>query len=185
MKTLETERLILRELNLDDLEPFYQYAKKPNIGPNAGWKPHVSIDETFKVLQMMIHEDEVWCVTLKSNHQMIGTIGLHVRNFDNAMANRKEIGYVLDDTYWGQGLMVEAVQAVLMFAFYDLELDEVVCGHMITNNQSKRVIEKTNFMYTHDEDRDHYDGTKAHIKMYRITKNDYVGEKNDKLINEI
>jgi len=177
VKTLETERLILRELNLDDLESFYQYAKKPNIGPNAGWHPHQSIDESLKILKMMIHEDEVWCITLKSNKQMIGTIGLHVRNFDNAMANRKEIGYVLDDTYWGQGLMVEAVNAVLLFAFYDVELDEVVCGHMVSNIQSRRVIEKTGFIYTHEEERDHFDGTKVLIKMYRIKKNDYVGEK--------
>jgi [ribosomal protein S5]-alanine N-acetyltransferase len=176
MKTLTTDRLILRELNLDDLDSFFQYAKKPNIGPNAGWKPHESIDESLKILRMMIHEDEVWCITLKSNRQMIGTIGLHVRNFDNAMANRKEIGYVLDDTYWGQGLMVEAVNAVLMFAFYDLELDEVICGHMLDNIQSKRVIEKTHFTYTHEEERDHYDGNKVKIKMYRIKKNDYAGD---------
>ena len=176
MKTLETERLILRELSLNDLDSFYQYAKKPNIGPNAGWAPHQSIEESLKILKMMIHEDEVWCITLKSSKRMIGTIGLHVRNFDNAIANRKEIGYVLDDTYWGQGLMVEAVLEVLMFAFYDLELDEVVCGHVIGNTQSKRVIEKTGFIYTHQEERDHYDGTKVNIMMYRIKKNDFSGE---------
>ncbi|HBY65822.1 MAG TPA: hypothetical protein DEG42_05540 [Acholeplasmataceae bacterium] len=73
--------------------------------------------------------------------------------------------------------MVEAVNAVLLYAFYDVELDEVVCGHMVSNIQSRRVIEKTGFIYTHEEDRDHFDGTKVPIKMYLIKKNDYVGEK--------
>lgn len=175
MKTLVTKRLILRELTLDDLESFFFYAKKPNIGPKAGWRPHESIDETLKILRMMIHEEEVWCITPKERNIMIGTIGLHVRNFDNALANRKEIGYVLDDTYWGMGLMTEAVFAVLHYAFIDLELDEVVCGHMVDNIQSHRVIEKTGFKYTHDEDRDHFDSTKVKIKMYRITKKEYLG----------
>ena len=42
MKTLETERLILREWQLKDLDDFYEYAKNPNVGSNAGWEPHSS-----------------------------------------------------------------------------------------------------------------------------------------------
>jgi RimJ/RimL family protein N-acetyltransferase len=48
---------------------------------------------------------------------------------------------------------------------------------MVSNIQSRRVIEKTGFIFTHEEDRDHFDGTKVPIKMYKIKKNDYVGEK--------
>ena len=40
MKTLETDRLILRSWKLSDRDDFYEYAKNPNIGPNAGWEPH-------------------------------------------------------------------------------------------------------------------------------------------------
>ncbi|MCR3906912.1 MAG: GNAT family N-acetyltransferase [Tenericutes bacterium] len=181
MKTLITKRLILRDLNMNDLVPFYTYAKKPNIGPIAGWKPHESLEESRKILKMMISENEVWGIELKSTNQLIGTIGIHVRNFDNAINNVKEVGYVLDDTYWGQGLMVEAVSAVLDYCFINQELDAVLCGHAKNNSQSKRVIEKTNFKYTHTEPRDHFDKTKIDIMMYELTRLDYLGGKmNDK-----
>jgi [ribosomal protein S5]-alanine N-acetyltransferase len=185
MKTLVTKRLILRDLKYSDVEDFYHYAKKPNIGPSAGWKPHQSIDESMRIIRMMISENEVWAITLKEVDQVIGTIGLHVRNFDNAISNQKEVGYVLDDIYWGKGLMVEAVEAVLNYAFLELELDKVLCGHSTSNLQSKRVIEKTNFIFTHKEQRDHYDGTQIEIMIYELTKDQYLGGKNDKSKTEI
>lgn len=175
MKTLVSERLILRPLKQSDLEAFNRYSKKPNIGPNAGWKPHQSLEESEAILKMMIKEDEVWGITLKTSDELIGTIGLHVRNFDNAILNQKEIGYVLDDIHWGKGYMTEAVMKVLDYAFLDVELDFVLCGHALTNDRSRRVIEKVGFTHTHHEDRDHYDGTKIQIKMYQISKIEYLG----------
>ncbi|PKK93638.1 MAG: N-acetyltransferase [Tenericutes bacterium HGW-Tenericutes-6] len=175
MKTVVTERLVLRPLKLSDLEAFYHYCKKPNIGPSAGWKPHESIEESLRILRMMISEHEVWGITLKHDDTLIGTIGLHARDFDMAIDNAKEIGYVLDDTYWGKGYMVEAVLKVLNYAFLDLELDKVTCGHHIENIKSKRVIEKTNlFYYTHEEERKHYDGTMISIMMYQILRHEYM-----------
>ncbi|MDX9692469.1 MAG: GNAT family N-acetyltransferase [Acholeplasmataceae bacterium] len=170
MKTLETKRLILRALTMNDLEAFFNYCKKETIGPNAGWKPHETIEESLRILSMMMSENEVWGIELKDNKTLIGTVGLHVRNFDNAMANQKEMGYVLDDTYWGQGLMTEAVTSVLDYAFDELELDHVLCGHALSNARSKRVIEKNKFLYTHNETRDHFDGTKIEIAMYTLNK---------------
>ena len=180
MKTLVTKRLILRALNLDDVEDFYAYAKKNTIGPNAGWAPHESLSYSFEILKVMIKENEVWGITIKPSDKIVGTIGLHVRNFDNAIANQKEIGYVIDDLYWGQGYMVEAVNKVLEYAFETLELKKVLCGHSTTNLQSKRVIEKTGFIWTHDEFREHFDKSQILIKMYEMTKERYEELKNDK-----
>lgn len=46
MKTLTTERLILRSFTMDDAADFYEYAKDPDTGIHAGWKPHESIEES-------------------------------------------------------------------------------------------------------------------------------------------
>lgn len=173
MKTLVTKRLILRDLRPTDLKAFHEYAKKPNIGPAAGWAPHKSLEDSNKILKMMIHEQEVWAITHKLDDVLIGTIGLHVRNFDNAIENRKEIGYVLDDLYWGQGLMVEAVYKVLEYGFKTLELDEITCGHAVTNLRSKRVIEKTGFTYSHMETRQDAYQNDIEIMMYVIRLKDY------------
>jgi len=176
MKTLETKRLILRPLKLEDAEDLFNYAKKPNIGPMAGWLPHQTIDDTIKILKLLVTEGEVWAITIKPNDVIVGTIGLHVRNFTNAVEDRREIGYVLDDLYWGHGYTPEAVKAVIEFAFMDEDMNEIVCGHLESNYQSKRVIEKCGFHYTHDELRDHYDGTKVNVKMYVYTKKMFLKE---------
>ena len=47
---IETERLILRPFEESDLDDFYEYAKNDNVGPNAGWKPHESKEESEKIL---------------------------------------------------------------------------------------------------------------------------------------
>ncbi len=177
MKTLITKRLYLRALKPTDLKAFNAYAKKPHIGPAAGWKPHESLEESRKILNMMIHESEVWGITLIDDDTLIGTIGLHVRHFDNAMANRKEIGYVLDDKYWHQGLMTEAVLKVIAYGFDTLELDEIECGHHKDNLRSKRVIEKTNFIYDHIEIRKDAYQKDIEVLMYKLTKDRYKGLK--------
>lgn len=185
MKTLVTKRLILRSLKLTDVDDFYQYAQKPNIGPMAGWAPHRSIQESYEILKMMIKENEVWGITLKKDDHLIGTIGLHVRNFDNALLNQKEMGYVIDEPYWGKGYTPEAVEAVLDYAFNTLELSCVLCGHALNNPQSARVIEKSGFIYTHQEMRDHYDHTKIMIHMYYMNRDRYKEWKHDKLKDKI
>ena len=57
----------------------------------------------------------------------------------------REIGYVLSKDYWGQGIMPEAVTAVINYLFNDLNLDFLTCGYYEFNNQSKRVQEKCGF----------------------------------------
>jgi RimJ/RimL family protein N-acetyltransferase len=185
MKTLVTKHLILRPLKITDVDDFYAYAKKPNIGPMAGWAPHHSIQESYEILKMMIKENEVWGITLKHEDRLIGTIGLHVRNFDNAMLNQKEVGYVIDEPYWGKGYTPEAVEAVLDYAFDTLELTKVLCGHATNNLQSERVIKKSGFIYTHEEVRNHFDHTPITIKMYALNHDQYKEWKHDKLKDKI
>lgn len=168
-----TKRLILRDLKLEDVNDFFAYAKKATIGPMAGWSPHKTIKESFNILKLMIREQEVWGITTKTDDTLIGTIGLHVRNFENAVDNKREIGYVLDDKFWGQGLMVEAVLRVLEYGFTSLGLDEIACGHMLSNLQSKRVIEKCGFKYTHTEKRKYIDKKEIDVMVYNMTKEDY------------
>ena len=88
---------------------------------------------------------------LKNNRKVIGSLGLHYSWANNEQKLRnlktKEIGYVLSKAYWGQGLMPEAVNAVIKYCFTALDLDAVTAGHFIENNQSKRVIEKNGFTY--------------------------------------
>ena len=148
---IETKRLILRIWRESDLNDFYEYASVPGVGEMAGWKHHESVEESQSILDSFISQKNVFAIEHKNNKKVIGSLGIHNSwandDLDYASLNLKEIGYVLSKDYWGQGLMPEAVFAVLFYCFNELKLDAVTCGHFISNNQSKRVIEKCGFKY--------------------------------------
>ena len=148
---IATDRLLLRALEPSDLLELYAYASVPGVGERAGWKHHESIRESQAILQKLIDQRDVLAVIHKADHTMIGTVGLHHSwaNEDEAYKQYKvkEIGYVLSKAYWGKGLMTEAVNAVIRYAFDTLGLDALTCSHFMENNQSRRVIEKCGFQF--------------------------------------
>lgn len=60
MKRLETPQLILRDWAEKDAKDLYRYAKDPEAGPAAGWKPHENMGESREAAKMFIREGEVW-----------------------------------------------------------------------------------------------------------------------------
>ncbi|MDF2590138.1 MAG: hypothetical protein K0S41_3979 [Anaerocolumna sp.] len=146
MRALETERLILRKWKMSDLEDLYEYAKNPNVGPNAGWKPHESKEESKTILDLLINNDDIWAITYKSNHKVIGSISLY-NDPKREYKNVKMIGYAISENYWGQGLVPEAVMEVLRYTFEELGLNLISIYHYPFNYRSRRVIEKCGFHY--------------------------------------
>ena len=178
MKILETERLILRDWQMSDLEDFYEYAKVDGVGEMAGWPHHKSIEESKAILQSFIASGDVYALVLKSQNKVIGSLGLHNKTMDPGYkANmQREIGYVLSKTYWGMGLMPEAVAAVIRHAFEELNADVLWCGHFTSNARSQKVIEKSGFRFYSDG---RYEakalGKTFDSKNYIMTRDDYRG----------
>ena len=147
--TLKTERLILRPWKETDLNDFYEYASVDDVGQMAGWVPHKSIEESKVILSHFISGKHVFA--LEYNGKVIGSLGVENYNEQNYPEldhlQGREIGYVLSKDYWGQGLMPEAVKAVIAWLFETVGLDFIVCGHFDWNNQSRRVVEKCGFQY--------------------------------------
>ncbi len=146
MKTLETDRLILRKYTENDLDDLFEFAKSPNVGPNAGWPPHKTKEDSEKILKMFIEKDEVWAIVEKKSNKVIGSFGLH-KDQKREIPNVKMIGYVLSEKYWGNGYVPEATKRVLDYAFNELDLDIISVYHYPFNTQSKRVIEKCGFKF--------------------------------------
>ena len=143
MKTIETERLILRAWTMEDAPEMFEYAKSPLVGPSAGWEPHQTIDDTKQYLAVAIKENETWAITRKLEGCVIGSIGLHLTRVDTV----RELGYVLHPDFWEQGIMTEAAKAVIDFGFSELHLDAVRVFHKVNNARSRRVIQKCGFRY--------------------------------------
>jgi ribosomal-protein-alanine N-acetyltransferase len=148
---IETDRLLLRAWEETDLNDFYEYASVEGVGEMAGWPHHKSIDTTRMILQSFLSGKNVFAVALKESGKVIGSLGLHSSwtNDEPELSHlkAKAIGYVLSKDYWGQGLIPEAVKTVIGFCFDKCGLDAVSIGHFVSNNQSRRVIEKCGFQY--------------------------------------
>lgn len=148
---IETQRLRLRMFQESDLMDFYAYASVPGVGEMAGWPHHKDLETSQRILKRFIEEKEVFAIVHKEHNKVIGSLGLHDSwaNDDKQLQSlrTKEIGYVLAKEYWGQGLMPEAVEAVIEYCFQILGIEALTCGHFTENRQSRRVIEKSGFVF--------------------------------------
>ena len=145
--TIETNRLLLRHWEDADAESLYEYAKDPAVGPIAGWPAHRSIDESLEIIRTVFDDPETYAVCLKRDNVAIGAIGLKFGdNADLADADDEaELGYWIGTPFWGQGLIPEAVNAILAHAFENLGLARVWAGYYEGNDRSRRVQEKCGF----------------------------------------
>lgn len=146
---LTTDRLTLRPWRETDLADFYEYARVDGVGQMAGWIPHQSVEESKMILAHFIEGKHVFA--LEYQGKVIGSLGVEKYREENypelADLQGRELGYVLSKTYWGQGLMPEAVKAVIRWLFDEVGLDFIICGHFVRNDRSRRVIEKCGFRY--------------------------------------
>lgn len=148
---LETPRLLLRPWRLDDAPILYELARDPRIGPAAGWPVHTSVADSREIIANILSADETYAVVLKATGTVVGSAGLLPANRSNLTIDvcDQEIGYWIGVAYWGQGLIPEAVQALLRHAFTELDTETVWCGYFDGNTQSQRVQEKCGFRYHH------------------------------------
>ena len=169
---IETDRLILRGIVEDDAQDISEYGKEPNVGPNAGWKPHESIEETRELMkQIFINQPNVFGIVLKENNKMIGSVGL-IKDPKRENPHALMLGYALSEHYWGRGLMTEASKAVIHFGFKDTEITVITCCCYAFNKRSRRVIEKCGFKYEGclRQGEMRYDGKVMDVESFSLLK---------------
>lgn len=108
-KVLVTERLLLRPFLLADLEDFHNYCKNPNVGFDAGWKPHETVQDSLIVLSLgFLLRQNVWAVTVRESLQLIGSISLapdfkqNYSQVDQAFFFDKRVKTLVDE-FFGSG----------------------------------------------------------------------------------
>ena len=147
---LETKRLHLRPWQEEDAAYLYEYAKDPEVGPPAGWPPHTSEENSRQLIKTVLSAPQTYAVCLKEGHP-IGSIGLKLNGYTD-MTDRDdecELGYWIGKPFWGQGLIPEAAQELLAYAFETLNMNAVWCGYYDGNEKSARVQQKLGFVYHH------------------------------------
>lgn len=148
---LETQRLLLRPFTEADAEDLYRYASDPEVGPRAGWAPHTSVEDSRTVIREILSDPQNCAVVLRETGEVIGSVGVmrEGRGTTEIAADEAELGYWIGRPFWGQGLIPEAVRALLAYCFETLRCSAVWCGYYEGNAQSARVQEKCGFLPHH------------------------------------
>ena len=176
LPVIETNNLILRQIEDSDALDMLEYAHLDYVGPMAGWEPHANISHTKLVIKNFNRKSElgylgVFAIVLKDSKKMIGTIELHtyVENF------KAELGYTISPAYWGHGYAVEASIEVLKWGFNTLKLKRIECTCFTTNHNSIRVCEKLHFPFEGVRRKGYrlYNGLIGDLACYAMTDDDF------------
>jgi ribosomal-protein-alanine N-acetyltransferase len=146
MKILETKRLLLRHMEMSDLDAMYALYSDPEMRlyfPDGT----LTYEETKEEVEWFLNghpehpELGLWTTILKENNQIIGRCGLLPWTIDGRY--EVEVAYMIDKAYWRQGLGAEAAQAVLEYGFNQLGLTRLVCFIDQNNAASIGVAKKS------------------------------------------
>ena len=144
---LDTPDLRLRRVRLSDAEGLYKMLSDPESMKYWSHTPVSDVSDALKVLREDVESDAkgnsiCWAVTQKGSDEMIGKCIL----FQFSPANRRaEIGFILNRAYWRQGLMLQALQGVIHFAFNTLNLHRLEADVDPDNAGSLGILEKLGF----------------------------------------
>jgi RimJ/RimL family protein N-acetyltransferase len=146
---LTSQRLRLRQIRPDDADAFFATASDEETMRFIGHEPHRTIEDTHAYIQQQLARYAErsairWCITLGDDDRVIGSCSLH--HFDDGY-HRAEVGYQLNRAFWGQGIMPEAVSAVLTYGFTKLDLNRIEAIIDIANKRSKNLLLKLGFQY--------------------------------------
>ena len=144
-KPLETERLLLRKLQLGDVYEYYERLfGDADVSRYMLFEPHQSIMESLESVQRKLARYEegnyyCWGVELKEEGGLMGLVEL--LQFDE-QANSCSFVYMLGCNYWNQGYGTELLKAVFRFAFDELEVERILAEPMTKNVASGKAMVK-------------------------------------------
>lgn len=147
-KELDTGRLYLRHISLDDAQSIYEYSSDIFNTKYIMWNVHGSVSDAYDYIDSMFDIDKAgktftWAVQEKESAAMIGTIDLVY----NESYGVYEVGYILNKRFWGKGYATEALNAVIGFAKDVLKLDKIAGAVFSVNEKSRQVLEKCGFEF--------------------------------------
>lgn len=144
---LKTERLLLRPIAEDDVEPFAAINADPEVMRYIGDGGPRTFEQTREAVAKMArhweeHDWGVFAVRLAETEEFIGLAALAVPTFLPEILPVVEVGWRIGRAHWGRGYAPEAAREAIRFAFEDCGMDRLVaCVHR-DNAASARVAEK-------------------------------------------
>lgn len=151
-KILETQRLYLREMTINDAENAYELNLDKEVIKYTGDVSFESVEEAKTFLMNYTHYKDYgfgrWAVIDKSNEAFLGWCGLKF----TAKLNEYDIGFRFIKRYWNQGFATEAAKACIDYGFNELNINTILGRAMKENLASIHVLKKIGLVYDRDEE---------------------------------
>lgn len=144
--SIETKRLILEPYKDTDLNDIFDYASNSEVSKFVPWNTHKCYEDSKQFLEYIRNSTNyvkgelffVFAIRLKESGRVIGSI-----DFKNYNSRCGQIDYALSYDYWNKGIVTEAAEAIIDWAFNTLdELVRIQAFCVIQNIGSSRVMEK-------------------------------------------
>jgi len=155
---LRTVRMILRRWRDEDLEPYAALNADPRVMeyfPSTLSREQSDEHAAQIRAAMDEHGFGLWAVEVPGVSSFIGFVGLSIPRFEAPFMPCVEIGWRIAHEQWDRGYATEGARAALDVAFGELALPEVVSFTSITNDRSRRVMERVGMQRNEGEDFDH------------------------------
>ena len=151
---LVTERLTLRQLEVTDEQEIFTLRSDSEINKYLGRKPANTMEDARNFINGILEHSKTndsfyWAITLTGNQKLVGTICLYGFSEEN---NNCEIGYELLTDYQGQGIMTEALEKVVDYAFNTIGVQKIEAYFHKDNQRSTQLLENLSFKNSYQQD---------------------------------
>ncbi len=175
-QNLETERLLLRRLNTNDVDEVLEMRGNPEVMKYIPRPLAKTKEEALGHIAMIEEKIENntginWGITIKGNDKIIGIIGHYRIQPENY---RAEIGYMSLPQYNGKGYISEAIKAVVEYGFNQMNLHSIEAVIDPANIASERVLQKNGFVKeAHILENEYWDGKFWDTVIYSLLKRNF------------
>jgi [ribosomal protein S5]-alanine N-acetyltransferase len=142
---LETERINLRILTLDNSEDVFKHFSDPDVTKFMDIEPCKDVREAEEIIRFHIEDSGCrWGLFDKINDNLMGTVGFHYLRRNNE-ATIAEVGFDLSKKFWGKGFMFEVMKEVILFGFTQMGLNIIDATVETDNLRSINLMKKLGF----------------------------------------
>lgn len=142
--TIHTKRLVLRKIIESDIPALNKMCSNPNVAKLVTWEAHKTIEETkafYKFIEFSyINRVPRFGFALKEDPTEL--IGEATAFWSSKRDNIIELGVMLNEDHWGKGLMVEALEAVMDYAWKNMDIVRIQARCKTENTQSFKMLTK-------------------------------------------
>jgi len=144
---ITSNHLLLRQLSDEDITELYQLRCNDTVNKYLDRDVPANIDAIKSFINLINentknNECAYWAISLKSNPELIGTICYWNIDKEKEIA---EIGYELNPTHHGQGIMQEAIEEVIEYGFGVMKVKVITAFPDKQNKNSIKLLERNGF----------------------------------------